>query len=149
MGVVIKMDQVCKVFRSPAGEFQAIRDLTLSVSEGEFLGIMGHSGSGKSTLLNLISGIDHPDEGNIQVAGIHLAQNSEGALAKFRGQHIGIVFQFFQLIPTLNLAENVVLAMDLVQKIPRGKRKDRAMNLLAQMGVEAHARKLPTPNIRR
>lgn len=144
MGSVIKVVGVSKAFRSPAGEFQAIRKLSIEVGKGEFLGIMGHSGSGKSTLLNLMGGIEHADEGEVLVLGKALKAMNESTLAKFRGRNLGIVFQFFQLMPTLTLVENVVLAMDLVGTIPKTQRRTRALGLLEQMGVAVHGKKLPS-----
>jgi putative ABC transport system ATP-binding protein len=106
--------------------------------------VTGASGSGKSTLLNLISGIDRPTGGSVSVCGTALGHLSEGALADFRGRHIGIVFQFFELIQSLTALENVILPMDLVGAIPRRERRDRAMGLLESLGMEPHAKKVPS-----
>jgi putative ABC transport system ATP-binding protein len=106
--------------------------------------VIGPSGSGKSTLLNLIAGIDKPSSGQVRVAGQEVSRMKESRLAAFRGRQIGIVFQFFQLIPTLTVLENVLLAMDLVRVIPAAKRRARSLHLLAQVGVENHKDKLPS-----
>lgn len=123
---------------------QALRPATLTISAGEFVAVTGRSGSGKSTFLNLVSGIDRPTSGEVIVDGVALNRLGEGRLSQFRGRHIGIVFQFFELIPTLTALENVMLAMDLVGAIPTRSRRTRAMDLLDQMGLAAHARKLPS-----
>jgi len=143
LSTVIAMSEVEKVFESAAGDFHAIKSLNLEVPEGSFLGVLGHSGCGKSTLLNLICGIERPSQGRVSVSGQNLDGCSESRLAEFRGRHIGIVFQFFQLIPNLNLLENIRLAMDLVGKIPKGQRDARASALLDQVGIGRHGKKLP------
>lgn len=143
MDSLISFRQLEKVYRSPAGEFRAIQPMNLEIAEGSFLGVLGHSGCGKSTLLNLISGIERPSAGMIRVSDRELGSFSESKLAEFRGRHIGIVFQFFQLIPNLNLLENIRLPMDLVGKIAKKERDARAKALLDQVGIGRHAGKLP------
>ena len=132
-----------KCYDTAAGRFNALQPLDLTFGAGEFVGLVGPSGSGKSTLLNLLGGIDHPGSGRVTVAGATLSELSESALADFRGNNIGIVFQFFQLVPTLTVLENVILAMDFVGTIPRNQRSKRALDLLDQMGIRRHAGKLP------
>jgi len=144
MPTTVALENVSKSYTTGAGRFDALLPLDLHFDAGEFVGLVGPSGSGKSTLLNLLSGIDHPSSGQVTVAGQALYDLSESHLADFRGRHIGIVFQFFQLVPTLTVLENVILAMDLVASIPKGLRRARALDLLEQMGVKRHQDKLPT-----
>lgn len=139
----IELNQVSKTYETGAGRFDALRELSLEMANGEFVGLIGPSGSGKSTLLNLISGIDHPSSGDIRVHGERLGSLSETKLAGFRGEKIGFVFQFFQLVPTLTVFENVMLAMDLVGTIPKSERRQRTSDLLEQMGVLRHKDKMP------
>jgi len=139
----ISFNNIEKVYNTGAGKFSALSPLTLTLNAGDFIGLIGHSGSGKSTLLNLLSGIDHPSHGKAIIAGQDIGELSEGKLATFRGKNIGIVFQFFQLVPTLTVLENVILAMDLVNVIPKYSRKDRALMLLEQTGVKRHYDKYP------
>lgn len=144
MTLSIQLDRAEKSFSSLAGNFTALHPLDLSIEGGDFVGLVGRSGSGKSTLLNLISGIERPSGGAVTVSGSAINQLGESALARFRGLNIGIVFQFFQLIPTLSVQENVMIAMDLVGTIPRRQRRVRAIELLDQVGVAAHRRKPPS-----
>ena len=143
MPSTVALENVSKTYATGAGRFDALLPLDLNFDAGEFVGLVGPSGSGKSTLLNLLSGIDHPSSGHVSVAGQTLYDLSESRLADFRGRNIGIVFQFFQLVPTLTVFENVILAMDLVASIPKGSRRIRALELLEQMGVRRHKDKLP------
>ncbi|MDH5254270.1 MAG: ABC transporter ATP-binding protein, partial [Nitrospira sp.] len=121
----------------------ALNCITLRFSAGEFAAIVGKSGSGKSTLLNMLTGIDHPSTGTVVINGTEVHTLNESDLASWRGRNIGIVFQFFQLIPTLTVIENILLAMDLVSVIPKSKRQARAENLLKQVGIDRHADQLP------
>jgi putative ABC transport system ATP-binding protein len=139
----IQLSGVSKRFPLGVGEFTALRDVSLSVRPGESIAITGRSGSGKSTLLNLVTGIDRPSSGTISVGGTPLQDLSENALTAWRGRTIGIVFQFFQLLPTLSVVDNVLLAMDFVNVIPDRERHDRAMQLLDRVGLQAHATKAP------
>lgn len=99
---------VGKNYATPAGQFTALSDIDLTLERGAFLAVVGKSGSGKSTLINLLTGIDRPSAGTITVAGEAVTGKSESDLARWRGRHVGIVFQFFQLLPTLTIAENIV-----------------------------------------
>jgi putative ABC transport system ATP-binding protein len=139
----VEFEEVSKCYDTGAGQFNALLPLDLSFRAGEFVGLVGPSGSGKSTLLNLLGGIDHPSSGRVTIAGATLGELSESEMADFRGNNIGIVFQFFQLVPTLTVLENVILAMDFVGAIPRNQRGKRAIDLLDQMGIRRHADKLP------
>jgi ABC-type lipoprotein export system ATPase subunit len=140
---LIEARNVVKTFKTAAGPFTALKEVNLRVNRGEFVAIIGKSGSGKSTLLNMLTGIDRPSAGEVYVDNTPIHTLSEGQLARWRGKHLGIVFQFFQLLPTLTLLENVMLPMDLCGRYAR-ERKKRAMGLLelVEMGDQAH--KLPT-----
>jgi putative ABC transport system ATP-binding protein len=139
----ISMRAVGKSYETPAGTFPALRGVTLELARGEFTAIIGKSGSGKSTLINLLTGIDRPTAGDIQVGGEAVTGKSETALARWRGRNVGIVFQFFQLLPTLTVAENVILPMDLCGT-NGGRRRERAMKLLSTVGIADQADKFPS-----
>ncbi len=128
----------------PAEPFHALRDVDLTLYRGQLTAVVGSSGSGKSTLLNVLSGIDRPTRGRVSVAGVELTDLDEDGLARFRAGHVGIVFQFFQLLPTLTVLENVVLPMELHGRIARKQQAERARELLARVGVSSQAHKLPT-----
>ena len=140
---MISLHQVNKKYESPAGVFSALRDVDLEIRAGEFVGVVGKSGSGKSTLLNMIAGIDRPSSGSVTVAGTPIHEFSENKLAAWRGRNVGFVFQFFQLLPTLTAAENVMLPMDFGKSFPLRERRTRALALLERVGVGPHADKLP------
>ncbi|HEY5997865.1 MAG TPA: ABC transporter ATP-binding protein [bacterium] len=141
---LIELRGIGKEFPTAGGTVQVLRDVDLSVERGEYVAIVGKSGSGKSTLLNMITGIDHPSQGTVTIDSVAVHTLSESRLARWRGENIGIVFQFFQLIPTLTILENLLLAMDFVSKVPKPDRRARAKALLAQVGLAGHAGKLPT-----
>jgi putative ABC transport system ATP-binding protein len=141
---LIELRQVSKAYHTPSGTFTALRDVSLRVQKREFVAIVGKSGSGKSTLINLITGIDRPSAGEITVAGTPIHRLRENQLAGFRGRTVGIVFQFFQLLPTLTVLENVMLPMDLCNTYATSIRHDRATALLEQVGIIEQAQKLPT-----
>ena len=143
VGHAIQVSDVVKAYPSSAGEFVAIDHLSLDIAHGEFVAVVGRSGSGKTTLLNLLAGIDRPTSGTVRVADADLGSLSESGLAAWRGRNIGLVFQFFQLLPTLTVVENVMLPMDFAKKIPVGERRDRALHLLERMGVGDQADKVP------
>jgi len=140
---LIDLRQVVKTYESPSGPFTALHDINLRVQAGEFVAVVGKSGSGKTTLLNVLSGIDRPTSGEIWVAGTPVHSLSESQLAEWRGRMIGLVFQFFQLLPTLTVAENVMLPMDFVKIIPASERRSRALELLDRVGIRDQADKLP------
>jgi putative ABC transport system ATP-binding protein len=143
-GPAVTVSGAVKTFRTGTSQFQALRGVDLSAGAGEFVAVVGRSGSGKSTLLNLIAGIDRPTSGRIEVAGTVLNDLSENRLAAWRGRTVGVVFQFFQLLPTLTVAENVMLPMELCRTVPAGRRRSRALELLDRVGVAPLAGKLPS-----
>jgi putative ABC transport system ATP-binding protein len=130
---------VVKAYPLSAGEVVAVDHVTLDIAAGEFVAVVGRSGSGKTTLLNLLAGIDRPTSGTLRVAGIDLGRLSESGLAAWRGDNVGLVFQFFQLLPTLTVAENVMLPMDFARKIPPSGRRGRALDLLTRVGMADQA----------
>ncbi|MBM4185902.1 MAG: ABC transporter ATP-binding protein [Gemmatimonadetes bacterium] len=129
----------------PGGErpFTALSEVSLSVDAGEFVTVVGPSGSGKSTLLSMLAGIDRPSSGAVQVGGVAVHALGEAALSAWRGRAVGIVFQFFQLLPTLTVAENVMLPMDFADRWPAAERRPRAEALLARLGIADQAEKFP------
>lgn len=143
MSAVIELDRVGKDYAGPAGTIRVLDDVTLRFEPGEYVAIVGRSGSGKSTLLNMLTGIDHPSRGQVLVGGQDIHRLGESDLARWRGRTVGIVFQFFQLMPTLTVEQNLLLAMEFVQAIPRSDRAPRVQALLEQMDIGAHAHKLP------
>ena len=140
---LIKLSKVSKVYHNAAGSFPALKDINVNFYEGEFVGVIGKSGSGKSTLVNMITGIDRPTEGEVVVDGRNIHAMREGKQARWRGLNLGVVFQFFQLLPMLTLIENVLLPMDFCNKYDPADRPDRAMNLLEMVGLGDVAQKLP------
>ena len=140
---MIRFQNVSKSYTTPAGEFRALRNIDLRIEAGELVAISGKSGSGKSTLLNMAGGIDRPSSGSVVVGDTDLAQLNENRLSAWRASTIGFVFQFFQLLPTLTVAENVILPMDFRRAIPPRARRKRAMDLLENVGVSEQAGKLP------
>ena len=141
---MIDLRGITKVYETDAGPFVALKDVDLRVYPGEFVAVVGKSGSGKSTLINVFTGIDHPTHGEAIVARTRIRQLDEGQMAEWRGRHLGIVFQFFQLLPALTLVENVMLPMDLCQMYDPGERAERALHLLEQMGIADGAAKFPS-----
>ena len=140
---LIDLQSVVKIYETGAGGVTVLKDITLRVQPGEFVGVVGPSGSGKSTLLNMITGIDRPTEGEVHVGGEAIHSLGENQLARWRGRHIGVIFQFFQLLPTLTVLENVVMPMDFCHVYKRRERKERALHLLEQVSIAQHAHKLP------
>jgi putative ABC transport system ATP-binding protein len=143
VGHAIQVSDVVKTYPLSAGEVIAVDHLSLDIAQGQFVAVVGRSGSGKTTLLNLLAGIDRPTSGTVRAAGADLGSLSESGLAAWRGQHVGLVFQFFQLLPTLTVVENVMLPMDFAKKIPVGERRDRAQHLLERVGIGDQGDKLP------
>lgn len=143
MSNFIQFNQVSRWFESASVRFDALKNIDLHIEQGEHVAIVGKSGSGKSTLLNMLTGIDHPSQGTVKINSTDVHTLNESRLAEWRGKNVGIVFQFFQLIPTLTISENILLAMDFVNVIPGRERAKRAGALLAQVGISQHADKLP------
>jgi putative ABC transport system ATP-binding protein len=143
VGHAIQVRDVVKTYPLAAGEVVAVDRLSLDIAQGEFVAVVGRSGSGKTTLLNLLAGIDRPTSGTVRVADADLGSLSESGLAAWRGRNVGLVFQFFQLLPTLTVIENVMLPMDFARTIPVGERRDRAQQLLERVGIGDQADKLP------
>jgi ABC-type lipoprotein export system ATPase subunit len=143
-GHLIDVRQVVKVYESAAGRFTALKGVDLKVEEGEFVAVIGKSGSGKSTLINMLTGIDRPTSGEVYVAGTPVHILSEGQMAVWRGRALGIIFQFFQLLPTLTLIENIMLPMDFAGLYAPSERRQRALHLLDQVGLADQAHKLPS-----
>jgi putative ABC transport system ATP-binding protein len=141
---LIQLRDVVKVYQMGRKEFVALKGVTLDIGTGEFVSIVGPSGSGKSTILNMITGITKPTSGRVWVGGVAIDRLSENELAKWRGDNVGIVFQFFQLLPTLTALENVVLPLDLMGKKSGQGRREWALECLARVGLESHADHLPS-----
>jgi putative ABC transport system ATP-binding protein len=141
---LVDLLHIVKRYDTAAGSFTALRGIDLTVEAGEFRSIIGKSGSGKSTLINIITGIDRPTAGQVWVdrTAVHALTEQETAI--WRGRTIGVIFQFFQLLPTLTAVENILLAMDYGGIIPPGERPGRAMHLLEQVGMADHAHDLPS-----
>jgi putative ABC transport system ATP-binding protein len=140
---LIELKDIHKIFKTSAGEYHALKGINLTFRRGDFAAIMGKSGSGKSTLLNMLTGIDHPTSGAVRVENAQLHRMNEGQLAVWRGKALGIVFQFFQLLPTLSILENILLAMDYANAYPQNEREEHAHALLRLLDLEEMADKLP------
>lgn len=140
---LIYLDRVYKKYDTPSGSFTALQNVRIEVREGEFVAIVGKSGSGKTTLLNVITGIDTPSSGEVYVADAEVHAMDQEQLAIWRGKNVGVIFQFFQLLPTLTIAENVMLPMDFCNTYPPRERYERAIALLEKMGIAEQADKLP------
>lgn len=140
---LIRFINVSKIYESSAGKFPALKNIDLEIHAGEFVAIQGKSGSGKTTLINVLTGIDHPSSGEVIVADTPVHCLDEGSLATWRGRTLGIVFQFFQLLPTLTVIENVRLPMDFGNRYTPVEREQRALALLEMVGIAEHAYHLP------
>ncbi len=140
---VISLENVEKIYKTKAGPLKVLKGVNFEVGAGEFVAIVGPSGSGKSTLINMITGIDRPTSGEVFVAGQRLTNMNENAVAKWRGRNVGVVFQFFQLLPTITVLENVMLPMHYCGTYP-GKREERARELLDLVNIPDVANKYPS-----
>lgn len=139
----VRLRSLVKTYFNAAGDFPVLKDLNADFEQGEFVAVIGKSGSGKSTLINMITGIDRPTSGEIYIGDTPIHTLSENQMAVWRGRHVGVVFQFFQLLPMLSLVENVMLPMDFCNTYSGRERKKRAMHLLEMVELEEHANKLP------
>ncbi|MBN1122658.1 MAG: ABC transporter ATP-binding protein [Anaerolineae bacterium] len=143
-GSLITLQNLEKVYRTPAGDFPALKSINLRVARGEFVAVVGKSGSGKTTMINMLTGIDRPTGGSVIVDGVDIHALNESDMSKWRGRNLGVVFQFFQLLPTLTLVENVTLPMDLCSTYPLRERRARALHLLELVDIAENADKLPS-----
>lgn len=141
---LIHLQEVSKAYQTSSGSFHALRNVSMEIGAGQLVAVVGKSGSGKTTLLNMMAGIDTPASGSVMVNGTRIDNMAERVLAPWRGINIGIVFQFFQLLPTLTIAENVMLPMDFCHTFPKAARRKRALQLLDMVDIVAHADKLPS-----
>jgi putative ABC transport system ATP-binding protein len=141
---LIEVKGVTRTYEIGSASFSALAGVDVTIDAGEFVAIVGRSGSGKSTLMNMITGIDRPSGGEVLVAGADVPSMSQDQVAIWRGKTVGVVFQFFQLLPTLTVAENVMLPMDFCRTIPARDRKERAFELLSRVGISHLEGKLPT-----
>ncbi|TAK14835.1 MAG: ABC transporter ATP-binding protein [Anaerolineae bacterium] len=141
---LIDFRDVEKIYRTEAGDFPALRGINLQIEGGEFVSVIGKSGSGKTTLVNMLTGIDHPTKGEISIAGVNIHELTESNMARWRGRNLGVVFQFFQLLPTLSVVQNVMIPMDFCNMYVPAERMGIAMNLLEQVGIADHAHKPPS-----
>jgi ABC-type lipoprotein export system ATPase subunit len=141
---MIDLRDVHKYYKTAVGDYRALNSIDLQINAGEFVSIIGKSGSGKSTLLNMITGIDRPTTGEVYVNGTAVHGLNENRMARWRGLNLGIVFQFFQLLPTISVIENIMLPMDFCRTYPMREREKRALELLELVELADHAYKLPT-----
>jgi len=142
--ILIELKHVTKSYPVASGSFSALKDVSFKIDSRQLVAITGKSGSGKSTLLNVITGIDRPTEGSVLINGIQVDKLSESELASWRGKNVGVVFQFFQLLPTLTILENVMLPMDFCNTYPKKDRKERALSLLQMVDIKEQADKFPS-----
>jgi len=141
---IVEVNNVVKSFQVGSSELTILKGVSFRVQPGEFVSIVGPSGNGKSTLLNMITGIDRPSSGEIIVTGKPVHKMSEDRLAAWRGENVGIIFQFFQMLPALSLLQNVILPMDLANKYKPKERRERAEHLLEIVGLADQVHKLPS-----
>jgi putative ABC transport system ATP-binding protein len=141
---IVDLRSVVKKYEGGAGSFTALKGVSLLIKRGEFVAVVGKSGSGKSTLLNMVTGIDRPTSGEVIINRMPIHKLNEGKMAVWRGNNLGIVFQFFQLLPTLTALENIILPMDFCKKYSLSERKDRALHLLEEVDLIDQANKLPS-----
>jgi ABC-type lipoprotein export system ATPase subunit len=141
---LIHLHQVQKAYRTAVGDYPALKNVDIEITAGEFVSVIGKSGSGKTTLINMITGIDRPTAGEVWVNETRVDRLRENQLARWRGKNLGIVFQFFQLLPIISVVENVMLPMDFCNTYPMRQRAERALHLLDLVGLADHAYKLPT-----
>jgi len=143
-GAFVEMSRIVKTFVTPAGSFEALKGIDVHFDRGEFVSVMGKSGSGKSTLVNMLTGIDHPTSGSVRIGETYVHKLNESQMARWRGRNLGIVFQFYQLLPMLSLIENVMLPMDFCEMYAPFERPKRAMELLELVGLADIAHEMPS-----
>jgi ABC-type lipoprotein export system ATPase subunit len=143
MSTYIEISGLSKVYKTPAGEFSALRGIDIGFNQGELVAVIGKSGSGKSTFINCLSGIDNPTSGSIRIGDTRLEKLNENQMADWRGRNLGIVFQFFQLLPTLTVVENIMLPLEITHSRPKKEWRPHASQLLEKVGLQEHANKLP------
>ncbi len=141
---IIDLREVNKYYKTAVGDYHALEQVDLQINAGEFVSIIGKSGSGKTTLLNMITGIDRPTTGEVWVNGMAVHELNENKMARWRGKNLGVVFQFFQLLPMISVVENIMLPMDFCRTYPMNERRKRALELLELVELADHAHKLPT-----
>lgn len=141
---MIKIKEISKIYQMGEVATAALHDISFTIKDGEYVLLTGRSGSGKSTLLNILTGVDKPSSGEVFIGTERITGYTENQLAKWRGEQIGIVFQFFQLIPTLTVLENILLPMDIVGIVPKNRREVKANSILAAVGLETHKDKMPS-----
>ena len=142
-GHLVDLHQVVKTYVGSAGTFTALKGIDLQVEAGAFVSIIGKSGSGKSTLINVVTGIDKPTSGEVIVDSVAIHNLTENQIAIWRGRSVGVIFQFFQLLPTLTAVENILLAMDFGDGHSSREKPERAMQLLETVGMQDHAHRFP------
>jgi len=143
-GAFIEMRNIVKAFETSVGDFIALKEITVAFDKGQFVSVVGRSGSGKSTLVNMLTGIDHPTSGEVRIGDTYVHKLNESQMARWRGRNLGIVFQFYQLLPMLSLLENVILPMDFGEMYAPSEREKRAMELLDMVGLAGMAHKMPS-----
>jgi ABC-type lipoprotein export system ATPase subunit len=143
MNPYIEISGLSKTYKTPAGDFPALRGIDIRFDLGELVAVIGKSGSGKSTFINCLSGIDNPTGGSIRIGDTRLEKLNENQMADWRGRNLGVVFQFFQLLPTLTVLENIMLPLEITHKLPRREWRPYAHKLLEKVGLEEQADKLP------
>jgi putative ABC transport system ATP-binding protein len=141
---LIELVELTKVYVNPAGRFPALCGITLKLDAGEFVSVVGKSGCGKTTLINMITGIDRPTSGEVFIGGVPVHELNEDRMAQWRGRNLGVIFQFFQLLPTLSIVDNVMIPMDFCNTFPQRERYERALYLLELVDIAEHSDKLPS-----
>lgn len=141
---MIQIKNINKIYKTGEVAFEALKNISFNIEKGEYVLLTGRSGSGKSTLLNIITGVDKPSKGDVFIDNKRISGLGENEMAEWRGKNLGIIFQFFQLIPTLSVIENILLPMDLVGYVPKHFREARAISLLNLVGMEKHKDKMPS-----
>jgi putative ABC transport system ATP-binding protein len=140
---LIAVSNLVKTYETPAGPMNVLRGIDMEIQRGSFIALVGPAGGGKTTFLNMITGIDKPTTGEVLVDGVDVSKSSEKKLTRWRGRNVGIVFQFFQLLPTLTVLENIMMPMDFCNIYAPNERREKAMALLERFDIIDQARKTP------